>query len=69
MTADDGMGIGFYQAMEIQDALGACDELRVVLARLKRLGLLAPEEDQEIRADVEHITNTLVDKLPESERA
>lgn len=68
MTADDGIGMGFHQAMEIQDALGACDELRVVLSRLKRLGLLSPEEDQEIRGNIENITSTLAEKLPEEER-
>lgn len=55
------------QAAEIYDALEACDELRVVLARLKRHGLLSDAEDQETKERIEAITETLTHKLPEDE--
>jgi hypothetical protein len=56
-----------YQAFELYDALEACDELRTVLSRLKRLGLLTPEENQEVGRSVATITETLQAKLPDSE--
>ena len=52
------------QTVEIVDALGACDELYAVLARLKRLGLLTEEEDRETMEGIQKITDTLVHKLP-----
>lgn len=58
------MEIGPFEAMEIQDALEAVDELHTVIARLKRLGLLSEEEDREVRERIQAITETLVHKLP-----
>jgi hypothetical protein len=62
------MEIDMEQVPEIQDALGAVDELHAVLARLKRLGLLTEEEDRETMESVQAITETLARKLPEEER-
>lgn len=59
------MNVDMQQAAEIQDALGACDELHAVLARLKRLGLLSEEEDQATRDSIQTITETLTRKLPD----
>lgn len=59
------MNADMVQAAEIEDALGACDELHSVLARLTRLGLLTEEEDLETRNSIQLITETLVNKLPE----
>jgi hypothetical protein len=59
------MNVDMEQAAEIQDALGACDELHTVLARLKRLGLLTEAEDRETRDSIETITETLTKKLPD----
>jgi hypothetical protein len=59
------MNVDMEQTAEIQDALGACDELHAVLARLKRLGLLTEDEDQETRDSIETITETLTKKLPD----
>lgn len=59
------MNIDPLQTAEIEDALGACDELHAVLARLKRLGLLTDEEDQATRQSIQSITETLSHKLPE----
>jgi hypothetical protein len=53
------------RTVEIVDALGACDELHAVLARLKRMGLLTEEEDRETREGIQMITGTLVKKLPD----
>jgi hypothetical protein len=54
----------FHEA-ELQDALGACDELFNVISRLKRLGLLTEEEDRETKERVDDITRTLKEKMPE----
>jgi len=59
------MNADMEQTVEIVDALGACDELHAVLARLKRMGLLTEEEDQETRDGIQMITETLVKKLPD----
>jgi len=59
------MNVDMEQAAEIQDALGACDELHSVLARLKRLGLLNEEEDRATRDSIQTITETLTGKLPD----
>jgi hypothetical protein len=50
---------------ELHDAIDACDQLHVVLARLKRLGLLTDDEDHETEQEIEQITDTLSRKLPE----
>jgi hypothetical protein len=55
------------QVAEIYDALSACDELHIVISRLKRLGLLSDEEDRETKERIEAITETLAEKLPEDE--
>jgi hypothetical protein len=59
------MNVDMQQTAEIQDALGACDELHAVLARLKRLGLLTEEEDRNTRDGIQTITETLTNKLPD----
>ena len=59
------MNVEMEQTSEIEDALGACDELHSVLARLTRLGLLTAEEDERARQSIQSITETLVHKLPE----
>lgn len=61
------MDADMQQTAEIEDALGACDELHAVLARLKRLGLLTDEEDMKARDSIQSITETLVHKLPDNE--
>ncbi len=61
------MDAEMQQTAEIEDALGACDELHAVLARLKRLGLLTEEEDLKTRDSIQSITETLVHKLPDNE--
>jgi hypothetical protein len=61
------MNPDMQQTAEIEDALGACDELHAVLARLKRLGLLTDDEDQETRDSIQSITETLTHKLPDNE--
>ncbi len=61
------MNPDMQQMAEIEDALGACDELHAVLARLKRLGLLNEEEDQATRDSIQSITETLAHKLPDDE--
>jgi hypothetical protein len=53
------------QADEIFDALEACDELRIVLTRLKRHGLLTPAEDRRVGRDLAEIAATLEAKLPD----
>jgi hypothetical protein len=53
------------QTAEIVDALGACDKLHAVLARLKRMGLLTVEEDLETMDSIQSITETLTNKLPD----
>lgn len=58
------MEIDMSQQAEVHDALEACDELRIVLGRLKRLGLLTSEENQEVGASIASITETLEAKLP-----
>jgi hypothetical protein len=59
------MNVDLEQTAEIEDALGACDELHAVLARLKRLGLLTEAEDQDTRDSIQTITDTLTRKLPD----
>lgn len=59
------MNADMEQTVEIVDALGACDELHAVLARLKRMGLLTDEEDLETRDNIQSITDTLTKKLPD----
>jgi ribosome recycling factor len=59
------LNVGLVQTAEIQDALGACDELHAVLARLKRHGLLTEDEDRETMESIQTITDTLLQKLPE----
>lgn len=59
------MSIEPLQEAEIQDALGACDELYNVITRLKRLGLLTEEEDRQTKERIEEITQTLSEKIPE----
>ena len=61
------MEMGPLEAMEIQDALEACDQLHTVIARLKRLKLLTDEEDRETRERIQAITDTLAHKLPSEE--
>jgi hypothetical protein len=61
------MNADMQQTAEIEDALGACDELHAVLARLKRHGLLTDEEDRETRYSIQSITETLTHKLPDTE--
>ncbi len=61
------MNVELQQTAEIEDALGACDELHSVLARLKRLGLLTEAEDHETRDNIQSITDTLARKLPVEE--
>jgi len=61
------MNPDMQQTAEIEDALGACDELHAVLARLKRHGLLTDEEDRETRDSIQSITETLTHKLPDNE--
>lgn len=58
------MEMNQFQAAEMLDALEACDELRIVLSRLKRLGLITPEENREISQNIGAITETLQAKLP-----
>lgn len=59
------MELDQFQAAEMYDALEACDELRIVLSRLKRLGLITPEENGEVGRNVSAITATLRAKLPQ----
>ncbi|HEX6508352.1 MAG TPA: hypothetical protein VF221_12030 [Chloroflexota bacterium] len=54
-----------YEVTEIQDAIGACDELHTVLSRLRRHGLLSDREDREIDRSVDIIADTLTSKLSE----
>jgi len=61
------MEIGPFEAMEIHDAIEACDELRTVISRLKRLGLLSDDENLETRDRIQAITDTLAHKLPVEE--
>ena len=61
------MEITPFQVAEVQDALTACDDLRMVIARLKRLGLLTESEDQEVRQSIRAVTATLEHKIPEEE--
>lgn len=61
------MEMGPLEAMEIQDALEACDELHTVIARLKRLGLLTDEENRQTAERIQEITDTLAHKLPAEE--
>jgi hypothetical protein len=61
------MDVGPYEAMEIEDALVACDDLRAVIARLKRLGLLTDDENRQTREQIQAITETLAHKLPPEE--
>ena len=74
-TIDNGNDAGhaeselsFFARAEIQDAISAVDELQTVLARLRRLGLLTPEENEIIGSSVQNITGTLSRKLPEDYR-
>jgi hypothetical protein len=53
------------QAAEMHDALDACDELRIVLSRLKRHGLLTAEENRRVGRNLAEIAATLEAKLPE----
>lgn len=58
------MELNQFQAAEMQDALEACDDLRIVLSRLKRLGLITPEENRDVSQNILAITETLQAKLP-----
>ena len=60
--------LSFFALAEIQDAISACDELHMVLARLRRLGLLSPEENEAIGSSMKTITETLGKKLPDNYR-
>jgi hypothetical protein len=55
-----------FREAELQDAVGASDELYNVISRLKRLGLLTAEEDRETKERIEEILRTLSAKLPGS---
>lgn len=57
--------LSFFARAEIQDAISAVDELQTVLARLRRLGLLTPEENEVIGSSLQNITGTLSRKLPD----
>ena len=48
---------------DIEDALEACDEVHVVLARLKRIGVLSEREDREVEEHVREISDTLLRKI------
>jgi hypothetical protein len=61
------MELDMQNTAEVYDALEAVDELSIVLSRLKRLGLLTPEENHEIVESVATITDTLRAKLPASD--
>lgn len=61
------MEMDMFQVAEMQDALDTCDELRTVLARLKRLGLLTPEENRDIGQNLKAISTRLAEKLPDED--
>ena len=50
---------------EVEDALDTTDQLHMDVSRLKRLGILTPEEDQVAKQRIEEINETLAKKLPE----
>jgi hypothetical protein len=54
-----------FQEAELLDAVGASDDLFNVISRLKRLGLLTEEEDRRTKEEIEEITRTLTEKLPD----
>lgn len=53
------------RAAEVEDALDTTDQLHNDIARLKRIGILAPEESQDAHEQVKHVEETLSEKLPE----
>ena len=53
------------RAAEIHDALETTDQLHNDISRLKRLGILSSEEDQENKAHIDDISEALTEKLPE----
>ena len=53
------------QSAEIHDALDTTDQLHNDISRLKRLGILTPEEDRANKEHVEKISDALTEKLPE----
>jgi hypothetical protein len=56
-----------HQVAEMQDALEACEDLRIVLSRLKRLGLLTSEENGSVGRNIASITEMLEAKLPDDD--
>jgi hypothetical protein len=54
-----------FREAELQDAVGASDELYNVISRLKRLGLLSDEEDRQTKERIGQILQTLYAKLPD----
>ena len=53
------------QTAEVEDALETTDQLHNDIARLKRVGIMTPEESQDAHEQVEHVEETLSEKLPE----
>jgi TPP-dependent pyruvate/acetoin dehydrogenase alpha subunit len=53
-----------FREAELEDAVGASDELYNVISRLKRLGLLTAEEDHQTKERIAEIIRTLSAKLP-----
>jgi hypothetical protein len=54
-----------FREAELEDAVGASDELYNVISRLKRLGLLSAEEDRRTKERIAEIIATLSAKLPD----
>jgi hypothetical protein len=50
---------------EIDEALETTDELKIDLARLKRIHILTEEERAESKAHVDAVVEALEEKLPE----
>jgi hypothetical protein len=56
----------FYQYGDVYEALEACDQLEVVLGRLKRQHLLPLAECQESRDELAHIRERLEGRIDNS---
>ena len=59
---DDAMNVD-DRANEVQDALETTDQLHHDIARLKRLGIMTPRQDQVTQGQLDEIVATVTEKL------
>jgi len=62
---EDAMSDDDDRMVEVQEALDTTDQMHTDISRLKRLGIMSPQEGHDAHDQIDHIAETLTEKMPE----